>query len=289
MAWIKRNLSIVIGGIVALALLGGAGYYTFTKWKHNTTVGGEVRAQYDELQRISNLDPHPGNNKVDNIELARKYRDNLTNVIVRATREFEPIPRIPAVETVTSQDFASALRRTIDQLQRESANASVNVPERYGFSFEAQRKLLNFDTASLLPLSVQLGEIKAICDVLNRAKVNSFDGIRRERVSTDDVSGPQTDYVERNSVTNKLAIISPYELSFRCFTPELAEVLMQFANSRHGFVVKSINVDIAPATTSGVGAAPNLQRRIGDLQVFINERQLRVTMVLEVIKLLPKA
>ena len=75
-----------------------------------------------------------------------------------------------------------------------------------------------------------MAEVKAICAVLFQAKINSLDNIRRERVSEDDLKGPQTDYLPDKSVTNELAVLSPYEVSFRCFSPELAAVLAGFAS-----------------------------------------------------------
>jgi hypothetical protein len=36
MAWIKRNLFFVIGGILAMGLLGAAGFYNYKGWSHNT-------------------------------------------------------------------------------------------------------------------------------------------------------------------------------------------------------------------------------------------------------------
>ena len=75
---------------------------------------------------------------------------------------------------------------------------------------------------------MQLGEVKGICEVLFEAKVNSLDNLRRERVSADDSKGPQTDYLGEKSVTNELAVLTPYEVTFRCFSSELAAVLAGF-------------------------------------------------------------
>ena len=87
---------------------------------------------------------------------------------------------------------------------------------------------------------MQLGEVKAICDILNHAK-GQFLGwhpARADSWSPDDAAGPATDYLGAASTTNELAIITPYEISFRGFTPELAGVLAGFAQSPYGLVVK---------------------------------------------------
>jgi hypothetical protein len=138
-------------------------------------------------------------------------------------------------------------------LQRDAVKASVALPPKdasgqtYSFSFAAQRDRLDYARGSLEPLSVQLAEVKAVCAVLFQAKVNSLDTIRRERVSDDDFKGPQTDYLPEKSVTNELAVLSPYEVTFRCFSSELAAVLTGFTASPCGLLVKTINVESAPA------------------------------------------
>lgn len=331
MSWIKRNLLFVIGGLVAAGLLGWAGFYSYSRWNQNAVVREKLNAQYEELKRLNTLKPHPGNNKVDNIATARGQKDDLTNVIVRAAKQFVPLSPIPNSTKITSEEFAAALRRTIDQLQRDAVGAGVVLPPQYSFSFEAQRPLVRFATGSLEPLAVQLGEVKAICNVLNAAKINSLDSIRRERVSADDLNGPVTDYLDVPGQTNELAVMTPYEISFRCFSPELAETISRLASSPHSLVVRTVNVDPAPSvvSTDMPGAPPvyipmpqpqqQLQRppgrpRYGEddlpygrpppptyaqpvvvnpsrassaLQPFINEKQLRVTLLIEVVKLLP--
>ena len=141
-------------------------------------------------------------------------------------------------------------------MQRDAAKASVELPPKdskgntYSFSFAAQKESLAYAPGSLEPLSVQLGEVKAICAVLFAAKVNSLDNLRRERVSEDDNKGPQTDYLAEKSVTNELAVLSPYEVTFRCFSSELAAVLSGYGGSPSGLVVKTINVEGAPAVAA---------------------------------------
>src|SRR5205814_1738856 len=144
-------------------------------------------------------------------------------------------------------DLSSALSGTIAQLRRAATNASVGLQQDYNFSFQAQRLRVSFASGSVEPLSVQLGEVKAICDVLFQAKINSLDNLQRERVSADDATGNQTDYLADKSVTNDLAVLTPYSLSFRCFSPELGSVLAGFASSPYGLLVKAVNVEPAPA------------------------------------------
>src|SRR5262249_19518536 len=125
-------------------------------------------------------------------------------------------------------------------------------PSDYSFSFQAEKNKVGFNSSGLAPLSVQLGEVKAICGILFQAKINSLENLRRERVSPDDTGGPQTDYLNEKSVTNELALLTPNELTFKCFSSELAAVLSGFASSPNGIIVKTINVKSAPPGAAGL-------------------------------------
>ena len=232
MDWIKRNLYFVVGSVVAILLMGLAGFYFYSKWQLNNETREKLNADYTELDRLNSENPHPGSGEVNNIEEAKKQQAQLRAVINKTRKYFEPITPIPDAKKVSSQEFTAGLRRTIDQLQRDANSLSITIPTNYSFSFEAQKPRVTFAPGSLEPLSIQLGEVKAICDLLFAAKINSIDNIRRERVSTDDLSGPQTDYLETKSTTNELAVLTPYEmtvpmLQFR--TGRGAERFWQFA------------------------------------------------------------
>jgi hypothetical protein len=309
MAWIKRNLIFVIGGILALGLLGAAGFYNYQGWSHNSAAFDKLNGIYGTLRSLTGQKPSPGNEKVDNIAAAREQENRVRDWIRQAGDQyFKPIAPIPNTGTnaVSSEAFAAALRRTIDQLQHEAEANSVTLPPKYNFSFEAQRDLVKFSPGSLGSLAVQFGEVRTIAEVLFAARVNSLDGIQRVRVSDDDANGPQADYFDSHSVTNNLAVLTPYQITFRSFSPEIAQVLAGFASSPHGFIVKSINVQLAGAAaamspeTAGpmpyppppLAAPPTTPLPVapgkGGLQTVLNEQLLRATLVVDVVKLLPK-
>jgi hypothetical protein len=310
MAWIKRNLFFVIVAILAVGLLAAAGVYGFKNWRRNAAGTETLNEAYNTLQQLLNQKPSPGNDQINNIDTARQQEKDLRAWIQRAQNYFQPIPPIPTptADGVTSEDFAAALRRTIDQLQHEAQNASVLLPPQYNFSFEAERSLVRFAPGSLDPLAVQLGEVKAICEILFAAKINSLDNLRRARVSGDDAGGPQSDYLDDSSSTNNLAVFTPYEITFRCFSHDLAQVLSNFASLPSGFVVKGINVQPASAVaaaSTAPGNPPNAynprvplmaqnqpatmpapEGRSG-LRTVLNEQLLTVTMDITLVKLLP--
>ena len=335
MDWIKRNLLFVIGAVVALVLLGAAGWYSYSGFSNNNTQAEELLKQYEELKRLKQLKPAPGEGKVDNIKLAREQVKEAEAFGRKLTQRLAPIPALPPGTNLSAQDYSTALQRTIDDLQHDATNNSVILPPKYKFSFEAQAGRVTFAPGSLEPLAAQLGEVKAICEILNAAKINSLDGLRRVRVSADDSSGPATDYLESSGLTNDLAILVPYEVSVRCFTPELAAMLAGFGNTPYGLIVKGVNVEpaavvltseamtpMAPIPVPTAVPDPARQRysegeafrnRYGPrptapmpapqpvlvplpagaapktgMQPFLTEKQLKVTLLIHVVKLLPQ-
>jgi hypothetical protein len=255
MDWIKRNLMFVVGGAVTLVLLGLAGWYSYSGYSHNAEERDKVTQSYAELNALYSKNPAPGDGqKVNNIALAKEQQQEAREFVDKLAALLVNVPAIPDKTNVNGREFSAALQETISMLQREATNASVILPPRYRFSFEKQASLVTFAPGTLDHLASQLGEVKVIAEILNSAKINSLESIRRERVpgSPDDLSGPATDYIDQTSVTNEWAISTPYEITFRSFSPELAKVLAGFAQSRYGLVVKSINVEPA-ATTDLVG------------------------------------
>src|SRR5208282_2715780 len=127
MAWIKRNLFFVVGGILAMGLLGAAGFYNYKSWSHNTAAFNRLNEIYSTLNDLTHKKPSPGNDKVNNIEAAKEQELQLRQWIRQAGDYFQRIAPIPNTGTnaVSSEAFAAALRRTIDQMQHEAETAGV--------------------------------------------------------------------------------------------------------------------------------------------------------------------
>lgn len=331
MDWIKRNLLFVIGSAVALILMGLAGYLNYSGLNKNQEALDKLNAEYETLKQLNAQNPHPGDEKTDNIKAARDQEKAVRVFIGKSAEVFRPIPPIPADTNLDNAMLASALRRTLDQMRKDATSRGVQIATNYYFSFTAEKDRIMFDKAGVLPLAAQLGEVKVICDVLFAARVNAIDNIRRTKVSVHDFEAQlSSDYVDRGSTTNEIAIISPYEISLRCFSSEIAGILSGFASSPHGLIVRAINVE--PAVLGGTTefgqpavspiyvapppvAAPNFRRIPGEeegiarpvappptvftptptptpgrggLPILLDEKQLKVTVLIDVVKLISK-
>jgi len=288
MAWIKRNLFFAISGLIALVLIGAGGWYLFNKMGANKSTQAQLEEAYSTLDGLSQK-------QVGDPKVAEQQIQQLRDIAQKFRGQFKSVPSIPYttnVAMITSAQFATTLQITIDQLQRAALVASVDLPQQYAFSFQAEKSLTKFAPGSLGPLSVQLGEVKAICDVLFAARVNALLSIRRERISTDDDLGGLDSYLDKKSTMTEMAVVTPYEISFRCFGTELSSIMTAFASSDYCFIVESVNVEVAKDAGSGNGdtaartvaaTAPVSGR--GGLPTFLDEEQLKVTMMLDLVKL----
>src|SRR5262249_29850388 len=201
MSWIKRNLYFFILTVLGVVLMGLAGWFSYSKWTLNNQMLTSLNESYDKLKALNNQNPHPGAGQIDNVKTAKEQREQLRDFIRKCRSYFTRIAPIPDEPKLTDRDFSVSLSRTIAQLQRYATNSSVIVSANYAFSFEAQKAKVSFAAGSLTNLAIQLGEVSNLCSVLFESKINSLDNVRRERVSTDDNSGPQTDYLSEKSVT----------------------------------------------------------------------------------------
>src|SRR5882672_11412488 len=90
MAWVKRNLFLLIGGLVALALLGLAGFFLYQRIQEDKAVTEELDAQTEKLKGLVNRPVHPGTDKVNNIAAAKDDQKRLREFLAQERKQFAP-------------------------------------------------------------------------------------------------------------------------------------------------------------------------------------------------------
>src|SRR6266849_2010253 len=181
MLWIKRNLFLVVGGVVALGLLAVGGFYLLTSYQRNNSVEEELKQAKAELTRLYALVPFPS---AANVTAAREEQKRVQAAINLTKQSFSPLP----YQRVQGAGFKALLDTSINELQKRAVQASVELPlsNGYAFTFAEQQKRLQFSEGSFPTLAEQLAEVKAVCAVLFEAKVNKLVALRRGRVTADD-------------------------------------------------------------------------------------------------------
>lgn len=312
MVWLKRNLLLVVGGLVALGLMGIAGYYLFTQIEARAAVTEQLNAQTEELNRLVSRGVYPNQ---DNIESAKKEQVRLEGLYQDVAKFYAP-SEIPA--QLDSAKFKSFLEFSIHELNQEAERFGVVLPSKYDFTFTSQRKTLTFAESSLMPLSSQIAQLKSLLKTVFNSKIHSLVGIRRVPAQGEEKSGSTAEFmnlkIETNAVTG--AILTPYEITFQCFNNELGEVLTRLLTAPQCFIVKSVTVEkgtpiakaaesmaVMPASAGGmpadvaaryglrpqapVAAAPAATAR-GGLQTVLEEQPIKVTLLVTAVQLKPK-
>ena len=297
MLWIKRNLFLAVGGLIAVLLLAGGIYYFISAQQRNKAIEEELEANKSDLNRLQGQNPYPS---AQNIEIAKKEADKLRAAVGQLHRYFTPVP----AEKVTGIEFPRYLDRTLADLQTAARNAKTTLPmPGYAFSFETQKPKTSFGDGTFPAVPEQIAEVRVLAQILFGAHVSPLINIRRARVSKDDeLSTATSDYLSLKVQTNTATgtVNSPYEITFGCLSSELAAVLESLSASEHGFIVKAVNVE--PAVEMGTNApastimSPQRSRQPGVVApvvkmtgadrpvILLNERRLKVTLLIYAIK-----
>jgi hypothetical protein len=265
MLWIKRNLFLTVGGLIALVLLGAGIVYALGALNRNSTLNEELAQNNATLNRLYGQTPFPAST---NIDAARREIEKFSSAVGRMKRFFSA----PPIERVTGLAFRTYRDNLLAELRRSAEQARTKLPgSTYAFSFEEQRTRTEFDPRTFPLVAEQMSEVRAICNVLFEAHVDPLINVRRARVSeNDELSSHQNDYhpylIETNASTS--AMMSPYEVSFLSLSADLANVLQRLAVSRYGLLVKSVSVEpLAEAgTVEGPGGVQRGQPNTGQRQ-----------------------
>lgn len=304
MAWIKRNLLVVIGSVLAVGLLGFGLFYFWTHRQKNKEIEAQLEENKTTLTRLINQDPYPSRT---NITRARQELERVKTAIEDAKLFFQPVP----FEPVTGQAFKSLLDQTLFDLHGKAVEASVALPgegRSYAFTFAHQKTQLQFPPEAFPALPQQLAEIRAICETLFAAKINKLVALRRSRLYSEEPVSQVDHHELKPRLDETMGMASnPYEVVFHAFTPELAATLQSFYTSTNGLIVKAVTVEPAPAPEPDPNqvrapvvaqprpgvvvrpGAPGAVKAPEGVKTVLNEKLLKITMLLDVVRTTPPA
>lgn len=251
MAWVKRNLGLVVGGVIALALLVVAGLYFWSSYQKDVAVTAQLDETTDRFKSLLTRPLHPGGDgaKVNNIELLREENKRLQQFLEEVKSRFGK-REIPT--NISNRDFRALLDNTVHDLQRSADQFGITIPGKkdYWFTFAPQKTAVEFK--NIETLTHQLMDVKDLVEILYSAKIHDLVGIRRVAASSDE-NNPNDFLTDKKASTNDYAIVMPYELKFQGFSSELARVLDRLVSSKRTFIVRNIGADKAPAEGSSMG------------------------------------
>lgn len=246
MPWIKKNLMLVLGGLVGLVLLGGSAFFLFTQSSRESTVNAALEEKRAEWNRLNGLNPYPDEKNIKAVKDEAARVDKLTVALKNSIK--------PPVVQPVGDTFALKLliETTISELKKEAEAAGVHLPDRYAFTFQKLREMPQFDSNGIPKLAEQVAQISALCRALFSAKIHSLDQLRRPSILKDE--GGSSEYLTKKAITNNNLIVrAPYDVSFRCFSSELAGVIRALASMDELVAIKTLNVEPTTLPASGGG------------------------------------
>jgi hypothetical protein len=234
MAWVKRNLVFVIIVAVGLIATGYCGYLLYSAHSADKAISDDYNSTVDQLNTLAKSTPPITK---ENIEAAAAEQTRVKDFLGDFKKAFQPFPTPPKVD---DQGFVTHLNLYLRQFGSEATNAGVLLPPDYSFSFSQQKEKVSFMPECIAPWMQELEEIKALLHIVFEAKINYLELLQRPSVCQDDTYG--TDVLPVTSSSNAWGTVTPYKLTFRCFSQEIANVLAGFADSSNCFIVKYVNV-----------------------------------------------
>lgn len=253
MPWIKKNLVILIAGLVSLAALGYAIFFVKGKTEQDLEVTTNLDDAAQKFKDLITRKVHPGSEKVNNIQIAKEELVKM-QAFMGEMREYLKGPELST--NLNNQIFRAQLDTSISQLRRQAEEANVTLPNtNYWFTYSNYRTTVDFK-GDVKGLAAQLEDLKAIFQVVYNARVHSLVGARRASASDQDMFGTGDYIPNRTPKTNDWAITTSYEITFQGFSSELARVMEGLANAKQCFVVKSVGVAQAPEERKPGPVAP---------------------------------
>src|SRR5690242_15909362 len=125
MSWAKRNIYFVVSCVVAVGLLGAAGWFCYSQYDQNGKNWEELNKAYQELAQIANQPIGAGDDKIDNVKTAREQAKEAQERTVAMRKFFTTVPSIPNTNRVDDRALAFAVRDTIRQLRVAAAAYNV--------------------------------------------------------------------------------------------------------------------------------------------------------------------
>lgn len=255
MLWIKRNFVLVIGIVVSLAMLGGAGYYLYDNSEENFTRDDELEKLKAELQQLEGqVFPSEANITI--------VKSNTTQVLA-FMQAGESVFGSDPVRVASESQIKVGLANLVDALRRDATNAGVEVPPKYEFTYGEVKAMSRVPVYALESLTNQLKEVRSLCTILFNAKVRALESLQRVPSFPDEPRSadllmdrvPQTNSLS----TNIAVIVTPYRLVFRGFSSHLTEVLNGLATAKEFYAVRQLDVEPSGGLdTPGMGAPGNM-------------------------------
>ncbi len=248
MAWLKRNLGLVIAGVVFVAILAVAVVFLLSK----KTAADDASLKLDErTEQLKTLGGRNPGLTSENITAAKDDQKKIEEFLKELKHSFVT-PSYPT--QLTSREFGVLLDTTVNGIRRAAQRSGVQVEKDYKFSFDVPSKSVKTPQSAFESLAIQLVEAESICNAMVQAKVNAIKRVRRAAVTSEESAGAD-DFVDAKITTNEWTIVSPYEVTFTGFSGDVGNVMEGLIKAKNCITVKNVVVERGDAASTENAAA----------------------------------
>jgi len=250
---LKRHALVIVGLLLAIGfVVGGVLFKGKTEGK-KTVATDEYKKQIGKRDEIKNAQVKV---HVDNVEVLGEIADEYDRFTAEAGKVFTAKPMVD----MNSNEFLNYMTQTIVLLNRKATNNLVKVPSdlrkradiNFSFTFAPLMDVAEISADQIPELQIQLEDVKQISDVLFQSRIQSLELLQRRPVTQEDrIASAGPNYLNtRVPYTNSISVVRPYKVKFRCLSDGIAKTLSGFAKTKTFYVVRSMEVTPAGASSS---------------------------------------
>jgi hypothetical protein len=176
MEFIKKNLWLVVGGAVGLALLLVACVYLFLHARQYRADTASADEQQSRLEQLKSRKPGPTEANVQIVASNRAVLEGYQQKVIETLRAGQIGPRI-----MQPIEFNSFLKATIEQMKEAASKRGLVLPPKFDFGFKTYYSEGRLPAADDVPrLTVQVQTLRALMAVLRLAKVAEVVAVERQ-------------------------------------------------------------------------------------------------------------
>ena len=243
--WFRQNSLLVIFHGAFLVVLGFVAWRLWGEYDtYQQTLSG-LTEKLAQLEQLQNTDP----------TLSSENKDLLATNQTRLTGAYKQLQASLGRQAFTGKamtnniEFAQFLRRTVNEIERDTTTAQVLVPKDFKFGFKRYAVAVpkkNVSPLVLERLGKQVVIIKRLTLMMIQSKVEEIEAIRRVEIEPLPHGTTAADDVLTDSITihpQEHYLAMPFELQFVCPAPALQALLNKLASSSLFLTVRVVSIE----------------------------------------------
>ncbi len=175
MSFFKKYALLLVGGVIALVLLGVVSFFVFRFSGEYVRVQQELQSNLTRLEGLHQRNPFPSEVNVGRLNQNLHELENYLYSMLDALSA-----RQPEAEEMERAEFPSEIERTMRRLRSLADGKGVEIAEGVAFGFQ-RYSAGHLPVAEHVPrLVVQLRSVERLCEILFNAEIRELRAVQRE-------------------------------------------------------------------------------------------------------------